>query len=285
MAVKPFIPQSPDPYLRDDASMSLAKFGHINSLVGDINTKLTGVATDTNMYIYLPTQTNPDTYPLHQDYSLIIGGVYAPGSGPIDTGYGNTAVGIYSSLVGEGNSYFNTVYGCGANVSVAQPSNVVIGYYATSAGADSVSIGKSASTNYNCVAIGHSASAAFSTSIAIGRSAVAAVANAVAIGNANSLFQIGGNFTPLARMHVKGLGNTNATTSLLVQNAAGTDVIRVWDDTNVAIGNIANEGFKLSVNGSLKTAGNVRMKSLPTSAAGLSTGDVWNDAGTLKIVL
>jgi hypothetical protein len=261
MAVKLFIPQSPDPYLRDEAAMSLAKFGHINSLVGDINTKITGVATDTNMYIYLPTQTNPDTYPLHQDYTLLIGATLVPsGTAPIDTGYGNTAVGLFSSLVGQGNSYFNTVYGCGANVSVAQPSNVVIGYYATSAGADSVSIGKSASTNFNCVAIGNSATANFSTSIAIGRSAVAAVANAVAIGNATSLFQIGGNFTPIARMHVRGLGNTNATTSLLIQSAGGTQRFAVDD------------------------AGRVTMNALPTSASGLTSGMLWNDAGTVKII-
>lgn len=261
MAVNIFIPQSPDPYLKDSADMSLAKFGHINSLVGDINTKITGVANNSNMYIYLPTQTNPETYPLHQDYTLLIGATLAAIPGiPVDTGYGNTAVGIYSSLVGEGNSYFNTVYGCGANVSVAQPANVVIGYYATSAGADSVSIGRGASTNYNCVAIGHSAAANFSTSIAIGRGTIAAVANAVAIGNANSLFQIGGNFTPIARMHIRGLGNTNATTSLLVQNSAGT--------------------LRFSVDDS----GRVTMGALPTSSAGLTSGMLWNDAGTVKII-
>jgi prepilin-type processing-associated H-X9-DG protein len=34
----------------------------------------------------------------------------------------------------------------------------------------------------------------------------------------------------------------------------------------------------------LKTSGKVNMASLPTSSAGLSAGDLWNDAGTLKIV-
>ena len=261
MAVDIFIPQSPDPYLRDEAAMSLAKFGHINSLVGDINTKITGSVDNENMYIFLPSQIDPATYPLHQGYTLLIGATLAATPGvPVDTGYGNTAVGIYSSLVGEGNSYFNTVYGCGANVSVAEPANVVIGYYATSAGAESVSIGRGASTNYGCVAIGKSATANFSTSIAIGIGTIAAVANAVAIGNATSLFQIGGNFTPVARMHIKGLGNTNATTSLLVQNSAGTLRFSVDD------------------------AGRVTMGALPTSAAGLTSGMLWNDAGTVKII-
>ena len=32
-----FVPQSDDPYLRKEADMSLAKFGHINFLLGQIN--------------------------------------------------------------------------------------------------------------------------------------------------------------------------------------------------------------------------------------------------------
>jgi len=32
-----FIPQSPDPYLKKDADMSLAKFGHINAMLLLIN--------------------------------------------------------------------------------------------------------------------------------------------------------------------------------------------------------------------------------------------------------
>ena len=34
---KKFIPQSNDPYLRKDADMHLAKFGHINFLLDQIN--------------------------------------------------------------------------------------------------------------------------------------------------------------------------------------------------------------------------------------------------------
>jgi outer membrane protein assembly factor BamA len=32
------------------------------------------------------------------------------------------------------------------------------------------------------------------------------------------------------------------------------------------------------------TSGRIRFEGLPTSSAGLSAGDIWNDAGTLKIV-
>ena len=40
----------------------------------------------------------------------------------------------------------------------------------------------------------------------------------------------GGYFSPSARMHIKGSGSTSATTSLLVQNSAGTELFRVRDD-------------------------------------------------------
>jgi hypothetical protein len=34
----------------------------------------------------------------------------------------------------------------------------------------------------------------------------------------------------------------------------------------------------------IKSNGRINMSALPTSATGLSAGDIWNDAGTLKIV-
>jgi hypothetical protein len=33
----------------------------------------------------------------------------------------------------------------------------------------------------------------------------------------------------------------------------------------------------------LNTTGQVNMTNLPTSSSGLSTGDLWNDSGTIKI--
>ena len=39
-----------------------------------------------------------------------------------------------------------------------------------------------------------------------------------------------GETTPTARVHIKGEGSTSATTSLLVQNSAGTDILFVTDD-------------------------------------------------------
>ena len=45
-----------------------------------------------------------------------------------------------------------------------------------------------------------------------------------------------------------------------------------------------NGAFTGVKNYAIKTTGNINMSSLPTSSAGLSAGDLWNDGGTLKIV-
>lgn len=42
-----------------------------------------------------------------------------------------------------------------------------------------------------------------------------------------------GETTPTARLHVKGSGATSATTALLVENSAGTDLLKVRDDGGV----------------------------------------------------
>ena len=54
---------------------------------------------------------------------------------------------------------------------------------------------------------------------------------------------IGGNTTPTARLHIKGSGATSATTALLVQNSAGTDLLKVEDG-----GNIVTSGFTFQSN-------------------------------------
>jgi len=61
-------------------------------------------------------------------------------------------------------------------------------------------------------------------------------------------------------LNVKGSGSTSATTTMLLENSSGTDLFKVLND------------------------GKINMGVLPTSSSGLSSGDIWNDGGTLKIV-
>jgi hypothetical protein len=45
-----------------------------------------------------------------------------------------------------------------------------------------------------------------------------------------------GTTSPTAKMHIQGSGSTSATTSLLVQNSAGNEMLKVTDDGSVNIG-------------------------------------------------
>jgi hypothetical protein len=77
---------------------------------------------------------------------------------------------------------------------------------------------------------------------------------------------VGGNFVagqtglPSARLHSKGSGSTNATTALLVENSSSTEALKVLDDLAIIMAN------------------------LPTSSAGLATGQLWNNSGVVNIV-
>jgi hypothetical protein len=115
----------------------------------------------------------------------------------------------------------------------------------------------------NGLAIGRNASIiSAGESTAIGYQATTSTVNAIALGNLNALLQIGGNFTPTARVHIKGLGSTSATTSLLVQNSAGSEAVRVRDNLNVDFGgNILATGY-------IGDGSNVKFKNIAGTEAG-----------------
>ena len=61
------------------------------------------------------------------------------------------------------------------------------------------------------------------------------------------------------RLNVTGLGSTSATTSLLVQNSSSSEAFKILDDLAIIMAN------------------------LPTSSAGLATGQLWNNSGVVNI--
>jgi hypothetical protein len=103
----------------------------------------------------------------------------------------------------------------------------------------------------------------------------------------------------------------NSSAGFTLTSSAGTAYIAKYSDTttafkiltpntaylanftsgNIAILNNATSGDILFAAGGSSTAhmtiksnGRINMSSLPTSSTGLATGDLWNDAGTIKIV-
>lgn len=279
MPLNKFIPLSPDPNITRDSDMGLAQFGHLNTIVDYLNgTKaLSNLKIDGTLFFNSYSGGTPSIIITHSSYNqdpltyigggatLIVGGYYSQYlSTPYSQGYGNTVLGIYSSIIAHDNSYFNTVIGYAASVTINEPGNVVIGKSATSSVANAVAIGRNASVS------GYEASA-------IGYGAVTTTSNAVALGNGNSKLQIGGNFVPTARVHIKGSGSTSATTSLLVQNSAGSNALTVRDDRSISA--FASSQFCFSNDGLNSGAGNFRV--LLLSSSGNTYLDGWSD-GTSK---
>lgn len=247
MPLNKFIPLSPDPNITRDSDMGMAQFGHLNTIVDYLNgtNALGDLKLDGTLFFnsysggvasiiitHSGYNQNPLTY-VGGGATLIVGGYYSQYlSTPYNQGYGNTVLGIYASIIAHDNSYFNTVVGYAASVTINAPGNVVIGKSATSSVANAVVIGRNANVS------------AYEAS-AIGYGAATTTPSAVALGNGNSKIQIGGNFVPTARVHVKGLGATSATTSLLVQNSAGTTAFQVKDNLQASVGDgFAGDGIR-----------------------------------------
>lgn len=191
---------------------------------GALNFPKSYLNNEPNIFITTQTQPDPNNFAGTNAFTLSVGNTYVQdGSNPFDTGYGNTYLGLYSSAIAGNNSYFNTIIGHSASISVSQPGNVVIGFSATS-------------SNANTTTIGRQASVSGANGSALGYLATTSTTDGFAIGNVNSKLQIGGNFTPTARIHVKGLGATSATISLLIQNSASTELFRINDAGSVSIG-------------------------------------------------
>jgi hypothetical protein len=231
----------------------------INALTvkDDLTTSLNGALNfpksytgfnEPNIFITAQNQPNPESFANVDSFNLSIGTTYIQdGVNPFYTGYGNTYVGLGNSAIAGGNSYFNCIIGYASSITVAEPGNLIMGYQSFSSVANATVIGRQASVSgFNGSAFGYLATTS--------------TENGFAIGNSLSKLQIGGNFTPNARIHAKGLGDTSATAALLIQNSSSAESFKVRDD------------------------GVIICARMPTSSAGLPSGALWNDSGTIKIV-
>jgi hypothetical protein len=77
-----FVPQSPDPFLNKDEDMSLAKFGHINAIVDELN--------GSNSFANFVTQITNNTYANNAAAltgGLVAGDYYKTSTGSIQVVY------------------------------------------------------------------------------------------------------------------------------------------------------------------------------------------------------
>jgi hypothetical protein len=285
MALNKFIPLSPDPNITRDSDMGMAQFGHLNTIVDYLNgtnaltdIKIAGI-NNTPGYIdfsanptgsttivgairtYVNGTTLSEVLQFREDGTIFGKGTQAANNLVIqqsnDVGnlyvYNSATWGLLTTTPnGTANTTFNGriigTHGGAGNSALALGT-----IQADTSGSNfNLSIGQASTitTSQNCTAIGRNTIiTTTSNATAIGYNATTSTINAVAIGDSNALLQIGGNFVPTARVHVRGLGSTSATTSLLVQNSGGTDLLKVRDDGFVEFTNAGLGMGNLSISG------------------------------------
>jgi hypothetical protein len=274
MPLNKFIPLSPDPYITSDPEMTLAKFGHLNTIVDYLNgtNALTNIkiAGINNTAGYIDFSANPTgsttvvgairTYVNGVNLSEVLqfredGTIFGSGSQTasnfvIQSDDDLTNLYLYSSacwgglLTNTPLGNYNTILNgriIGTHGGTGNSALALGTIQADTSGSNfsiAMGAGCTITNTQNGLAIGRNASiTSAGESTAIGYQATTSTVNAIALGNSNALLQIGGNFVPTARVHVKGLGATSATTSLLVQNSGGTVTpLKTTDDGTAYIG-------------------------------------------------
>jgi hypothetical protein len=188
----------------------------------------------------------------------------------ITNSYGGSKMADRNVVVGEG-SLANTIGSYNVILGKAHSSvsngNVMIGYNiqknGTLTGDDNIFIqpNQSKSNNYNAVSGDHNIAIGVNSNIPTGKSNYISIDDYITIDQDAGLggINVGGTGTMEAMWHIKGDGATSATSSLKVVNSSNSIAVEVLDDLVVV------------------------MPNLPTSSAGLPSGALWNDSGTVKV--
>lgn len=249
MALERFIPKSPDPFIRNSQDFEVAKFGHLNTIIEYVNSYVvtdslqlagSGPITSTARYI---TDSLGNASAISISTIGVGIGTDAPTSlldvvryttGSVNNNYQfrilNSADGLYpySVLLLEHNNRTGVGNQGGAAIVIkdgfANASRAEIVFDYSNSGSFTAAGGNLYLSN-------------------LGQGNLLLATNGV---NAVRVFkdqgvQIGGvstNLSSIARLLVKGSGSTSATTSLLVQNSAGTQLLKVTDDNVLTTGNI-----------------------------------------------
>ena len=131
----------------------------INGALNFPKNYINGSFLEPNIFITTQNQPDPNNFAVEKTVTTSIGTNYVQnGVEPLQTGYGNTYVGLGSFAMGADNSYFNTMLGAFTTISVDEPGNVVIGYGANSSVANALAIGRGATVSgFNSSAIGYNA--------------------------------------------------------------------------------------------------------------------------------
>lgn len=199
---------------------------------------------------------------------------------------------------GSNNISTNTVFGFGAsgNVLTTAQRNVFIGYQSgqsITSGSFNVAVGHwslvLSTTSERNTAIGYSSLdrlTAGNENTAVGMFASYELQTGIrntAIGYNSGRGITTGSYNTIIGAQTISLPST-LSNNIILADGQGNIRIRAFNTGNVTIGSNTDTGlYKLDVNGKAR-ATSLNLSALPTSSAGLSSGDLWNDVGTVKII-
>jgi hypothetical protein len=222
MSLEKFFPTSPDLNIREESDMSLAKFGHLNTIVEYINgNNSTGLKLSGNGLIAITLKSildsNGNTTPLLLSSAFVTnygaGGIISNtvfgtfSLGLNTTGGNNTAIGnsaLYTNTTGAGNTAIgtfnlrlnqtgtgNTALGYLSLENNTNSNNTAVGYRslnANTSGTTNVAVGvdslSSNTTANNNTAIGYNTQTSnFSGSVILGSAAIATANNQFVVGS------------------------------------------------------------------------------------------------------
>jgi hypothetical protein len=217
------------------------------------------------------------------------------------TGSGNIAFGVEAGrFIADGTTDLtianNSVF-LGRDTRAAadnQTNQIVIGHEAIGLGSNTIVLGNTSTTHgrwYGNLLIGTSTNSGFQLDV----NGTGRFSSSVTAGGTNYLVNTStGTATTYQRIL-----NTGGDLILGINNSAGNSLASgglsyatmMYNNTNTALQFGTNADIKLTItsggNVLIGTATNgaskLRVVGLPTSSAGLSSGDVWSDSGTLKI--
>jgi hypothetical protein len=305
MSLNKFVPLSPDPYITSDPEMTLAKFGHLNTIVDYLNAyvavdslQLAGSGPITSTARYISDSTGVNSAISISTIGVGIG-TTAPLT-PLDI-IGNTNL---TGILSVGN-YVNAT-GFGQKIRVIGQGDASIGIYRNQASTSAAKlefmksrgtydtpvvvnvgdlIGNVGYFGYNGTSYSSSASI---TSVALSTSATGVEGDVrfILYNNTGSNFNpmritkegvgIGSalDYIPSATLQVRGSGSTSATTSLLVQNSSGTAALNVNDAGQVCLGGTNTFGYTFLVSGNAYITTNLRLDGNANIYNGLTVSGV-----------
>lgn len=268
MPLERFIPKSPDPFIRNSQDFEVAKFGHLNTIIEYVNT-----------YVVTDSLQLAGTGPLTSTARYITDSLGNASSLAISSG--NIGIGTTTPTSKL------TVFASGIHTTLGDSTASSLAYIKT-IGSDFY-IGSSSSSRFGFAA--NDAGLFMHVGINNIPLVVGTYNGTPLVFGTNNFetarFDVSGNFgigtsSISAKLQIKGSGSTSATTSLLVQNSIGTNLLQVKDN-GLLTSNVDNEGGAFSIDVDTSNQTTLKLKPFGNSFNAAYQAQIYNYYGNLVI--